>query len=597
MPSHILVAVAWPYSNADIHVGNLTGSYLPADIFARYHRLRGNNVLMVSGSDAHGTPSTVRADAEGTTPQAVYERFHRRFLDLFVQLGLTYDLFTSTHTENHFRVSQDIFLRLRENGYLFTKKEPQWYSPSENRFLPDRYIEGECYICHYANARGDQCDNCGNLLDAVQLINPRAKTGGRRSPSGDGALELRETEHFYLDLAKLSPALGKYLSADKEHWRSNVFNPSRRSVDDLHERAITRDLDWGIPVPVEGWDSKRLYVWFEAVIGYFSASIEWSKNNGAPEAWKAWWYDPKARSYYFIGKDNIPFHAVIWPAQLIGAGRLYEDDAGKRLNLPYDVPANEFLNLEGQKISGSRNWAVWGLDFLTRYDPDPLRYYLTAVMPESRDSEWEWSGFVNHNNDELVATWGNLANRVLSFAYKNWEGRVPEPGDLRPQDKELLAKIEVGFESVGELINAVKLRAALEAVVALATEANRYIDQQSPWFEIKKDKAEAAKTVYTALRAIDSLKILFSPFLPFSSEALHQYFGYDGKLFGEQKIVSYDELTRSHEALTYDASTASGKWTPSQLKGGQPLRQPAPLFKKLEEKIAEEEVARLHKNQ
>ncbi len=594
MTENILVAVAWPYANADIHVGNIAGSYLPADIFARYHRLCGNNVLMVSGSDAHGTPITVRADAEGTTPQAVYEQFHRRFLDLFVQLGLTYDLFTSTHTENHFRVSQDIFLRLRENGYLLTKKEPQWYSPTENRFLPDRYIEGECYICHYDNARGDQCDNCGNLLDATQLINPRAKTGGRRSPSGDGALELRETEHFYLDLAKLSPALGKYLNADKDHWRPNVLNPSRRSVDGLHERAITRDLDWGIPVPVDGWDSKRLYVWFEAVIGYFSASIEWSKNRGAPEAWKAWWYDPKARSYYFIGKDNIPFHAVIWPGQLIGAGRLYEDDASKSLNLPYDVPANEFLNLEGQKISGSRNWAVWGLDFLTRYDPDPLRYYLTAVMPESRDSEWEWSGFVNHNNDELVATWGNLANRVLAFAYKNWEGRVPEPGDLRPQDKELLAKIESGFESVGELINAVKLRAALEAVVALASEANRYIDQQSPWFEIKKDKAEAAKTVYTALRAIDSLKMLFAPFLPFSSEKLHGYLGHDGSLFGAQKVETYQEPSRSHDALTYDGAGAVGHWQPSELKGGQRLREPAPLFKKLEPKVVEEELARLH---
>jgi methionyl-tRNA synthetase len=395
----------------------------------------------------------------------VYERFHRRFLDLFVKCGLTYDLFTSTHTENHFRVSQDIFLKLRENGYLFTQTEKQWYSSTEKRFLPDRYVEGECYICHFPNARGDQCDNCGSLLEAAQLINPRSKTGGRSAsqPSGESALELRETEHFYLDLGQLSPALSRYLNDDKAHWRPHVLNPSKRSVDsgELRGRAITRDLDWGIPVPVEGWEGKCLYVWFEAVIGYFSASIEWAalqsaRNQGKPEAWKEWWYNPAAKTYYFIGKDNIPFHAVIWPAELAGIERLYETDPNKALNLPYDVPANEFLNLEGQKISGSRNWAVWGLDFLSRYDPDALRYYLTAIMPEARDAEWEWAGFVQHNNDELVATWGNLANRVLTFAYRHWDGRVPDPfGDaqgrpgelraLRAQDHELLAKIEGGF--------------------------------------------------------------------------------------------------------------------------------------------------------
>jgi methionyl-tRNA synthetase len=597
MPDHILVSVAWPYANADIHVGNIVGAYLPADIFARYHRLRGNHVLMVSGSDAHGTPITVRADAEGKTPQEVYEHFHSRFLDLFVKLGLTYDLFSSTHTENHFRVSQDIFLRLKENGYLFTQTEPQWYSPDEKRFLPDRYVEGTCYICGYPNARGDQCDRCGNLLDATQLINPRAKTSDRKSPSGEGRLELRETEHFYLDLAKLAPALSRYLHDDKGHWRPHVLNPSVAQVDsgELRGRAFTRDLDWGIPVPVEGWAErgKCLYVWFEAVIGYFSASIEWSKNEGRPEAWKKWWYDPAARTYYFIGKDNIPFHAVIWPAELAGIQRLYEDDASKTLNLPYDVPANEFLNLEGQKISGSRNWAVWGLDFLARYDPDPLRYYLTAIMPEARDAEWEWSGFVQHNNDELVATWGNLANRVLTFAYKHWEGQAPTPGELRPPDTDVLAKVETGFKRVGDLLEAVKLRAALGEAVSLATEVNRYLDAQGPWFEIKQDKAEAAKTIFTALKAIDSLKILFAPFLPFTSQKLHEYLGYDGQLFGTQAIVNYQESNRSHTALTYDPAGATGKWEPSQLKPGQALRQPSALFKKLEGKVVEEERARL----
>lgn len=588
MPENILVAVAWPYANADIHVGNIVGAYLPADIYARYHRLAGNNVLMVSGSDAHGTPVTVRADAEQTTPQAVYERFHHRFLDLFGQLGLTYDLFTSTHTENHFRVAQDVFLKLRENGNLFTQTEKQWYSPSEKRFLPDRYVEGECYLCHYPNARGDQCDNCGNLLDATQLINPRARASGV-------ALELRDTEHFYLDLGKLAPDLSRYLNDDKAHWRPQVLNPSRRQADsgELRGRAITRDLDWGIPVPAAGWEGKCLYVWFEAVIGYFSAAIEWSKIHNTPQAWKDWWYDPAAKTVYFIGKDNIPFHAVIWPAELIGTERLYEDDPSKKLNLPYDVPANEFLNLEGQKISGSRNWAVWGLDYLSRYDPDPLRYYLTAIMPESKDAEWEWDAFVRHNNNELVATWGNLANRVLTFAYKHWEGRVPDPGAPRPQDQTLLARIEAGFKAIGDLLEAVKLRAALGEAIALATEANRYLDQQGPWFEIKQDKAQAAKTVYTALRAIDSLKVLLAPFLPHTAEQLHQYLGNDGRLFGSQRVETFTEAGSTHDALTYDPAGATGRWAPSTLLPGQALRQPAPLFKKLDESVIEAERARL----
>ena len=586
MNEPILVAVAWPYANSLIHVGNITGSYLPADIFARYQRLAGNRVLMVSGSDSHGTPVTVQADAEGTSPLEVYRKYHQGFLELFQKLGLTYDLFTSTHTENHFKVSQSIFLALQKNGYLYRETQQQWYAPTQGRFLPDRYVEGTCYICGYPNARGDQCDNCGNLLDSVQLINPRAKGGGQ--------LELRETEHFYLDLGKLAPALADYLSRDKDHWRPNVINRSRQDVAELHERAITRDLDWGIPVPVEGWAGKCLYVWFEAVIGYFSASIEWSKNQGEPEAWKDWWYASKAKTFYFIGKDNIPFHAVIWPGQLLGARRLYESDLGKSLNLPYDVPANEFLNLEGQKISGSRNWAVWGHEAVERYDPDALRYYLLANMPEAKDADWSWAEFVARNNNELVATWGNLANRVLSFAYRNFDGKAPDPGELRPDDTGLLARVEAGFDSVGELLSAVKLRAALAEALRVASEVNRYLDGQAPWTAIKTDRAAAAKTVYTALRAIDSLKILFAPFLPFTSEKLHQYFGYDGSLFGTQKIVEYKESQSTHEALTYDPAGATGEWKPSQLKGGQPLRQPGPLFKKLDEKVAEEEVARLH---
>lgn len=594
MPKIILVAVAWPYANSQIHVGNITGSYLPADIFARYHRLAGNQVLMVSGSDAHGTPVTVRADAEASTPLEVYQKYHADFISLFQKLGLTYDLFTSTHTENHFKVSQAIFLALKENGYLYTEREQQWYAVSQKRFLPDRYVEGTCYLCGYPNARGDQCDNCGNLLEATQLLNPRSKIDGSTP-------ELRETEHFYLDLGKLQPQIIEFLRQRESYWRPNVLRQSLGQIlaNDLRGRPITRDLDWGIPVPVDGWQGKCLYVWFEAVIGYLSATIEWAQINGKPEAWHDWWYNPEAQAYYFIGKDNIPFHAVIRPAQLIGAGKrfgqIFEGGDGAPLTLPYDVPANEFMNLEGQKISGSRNWAVWGLDFLSRYDPDPLRYYLTANMPESKDTDWDWQEFFNRNNNELVATWGNLANRVLAFAHKNWEGRVPTPGELRPDDHEILGVIENGFQSVGEHIEAVRLRAALFEALRLATEVNKYLDKFAPWSEIKSDKAAAATTVYTALKAIDSLKMLFAPFLPFSSERLHQYLGYDQPIFGVQATKSLGDALGIHVGLLYHPDGASGKWAPSQLQPGQSLQKPEPLFRKLDEKLVEEERGRLGK--
>jgi methionyl-tRNA synthetase len=594
MTENVLVAVAWPYANAEIHVGNLTGSYLPADIFARYNRLRGRNVLMVSGSDSHGTPITVRADSEGTTPLEVYQRFHQGFLDLFQQLGLTYDLFTSTHTANHFEVSQDIFLALKQNGYLYTDRQFQWFAPSQNRFLPDRYVEGTCYICGYPNARSDQCDRCGNLLEPQKLINPRSRID-------NSTPELRETEHFYLDLGKLQDEVVTFLRGHESYWRPNVMRQSLGQIlaEGLRGRAITRDLDWGIPVPIQGWQSKCLYVWFEAVIGYLSASIEWSKINGDPEAWRGWWHIPSSRTYYFIGKDNIPFHAVIWPAQLIGTGKTFDELFGsspaETLVLPYDVPANEFMNLEGQKISGSRNWAVWARDFLSRYDPDPLRYYLTTTMPEAKDTDWDWEDFYKRNNDELVATWGNLANRVLAFTYKNFAGKVPEPGELTSMDSELLHSVEAGFETVARELEAVHLRAALGEAMRLAGEVNRYLDQTAPWTAIKTDRQAAARSVYVALRAIDSLKILFAPFLPFSSEKLHTFFGGTRPLFGTQYTETLPDRLGEHTVLRYNGENASGRWEPSQLKPGQPLNQPAPLFKKLDVQIVEEERSKLGK--
>ncbi|HEY9075752.1 MAG TPA: methionine--tRNA ligase [Anaerolineaceae bacterium] len=594
MSEPVLVCAAWPYANAEIHVGNLTGSYLPADIFARYQRLRGRQVLMVSGSDAHGTPITVRADAEKAAPIDVYQRFHNGFLDLFVKLGLTYDLFTSTHTTNHFRVSQMIFEALRRNGFLYKDSQPQWFAPSQGRFLPDRYVEGTCYLCGYTNARSDQCDKCGSLLEPSKLINPRSRLDGSTP-------ELRETEHYYLDLGRLQEDVVRFLQLRESYWRQNVLRQSLGQIqkDPLRGRPITRDLDWGIPVPLEGWNGKCLYVWFEAVIGYLSATLEWSKLTGQPEAWHNWWHADTSRTYYFIGKDNIPFHAVIWPAQLIGIGSTFDEliqsSVKSPMVLPYDVPANEFMNLEGQKISGSRNWAVWALDFLTRYDPDPLRYYLTVNMPETRDTDWDWKDFYSRNNDELVATWGNLANRVLSFSYKNFDGCVPVPDELNEMDVELLRTVESGFQSVAQEMEAVHLRAALGEAMRLASEVNRYLDQKAPWQQIKTDRVACARTIYTALRAIDSLKVLLSPFLPFSSEKLHHSLGYTQPLFGTQSIETISDELGEHSVLRYHPEGASGRWEPSQLKPGQALQPPQPLFRKLDVKIVEEERSRLGK--
>jgi methionyl-tRNA synthetase len=587
---HILVCVAWPYANADIHQGNITGAYLPADIYARYHRLKGDKVLMVSGSDSHGTPVTVAADESGKSAEEVFEYYHSRFLDLFQQLGLTYDLFTHTDTENHHRVSQDLFLSLLENDNLFRKTTPQMYSPASGKFLPDRYVEGTCPVCGYEHARGDQCDNCNTLFEsAVELINPRSKTD-------DTALELRDTEHFFIDLPAIADdGLSDWLHDDnKGHWRPQVINFARNFVDQgLIGRAVTRDMDWGIAVPVKGFDGKVLYVWFEAVIGYLSAAIEWAKNQGDPEAWRAWWQQPQARTVYFIGKDNIPFHAVFWPAQLIGAKGLYSDDPEAHLNLPYDVPANEFMNMEQRKISGSRRWAVWMLDALERYDPDPLRYYLTAVMPESRDSEWSWRGFVDRNNSELVANWGNLVNRVLNMTQRYFDGQVPEPGDLSEQDEALLQAIDEGFETVGSAYDACQFRAALNECLRLSTLVNQYLEETSPWRTAKTDMAATGRSIYTALQAISGLKILWAPILPFTSERLHEYLGEAGSLFGEQLVQTYEEATRSHKGLTYDDRQAVGTWERLPVPAGRQLPAPQPLFQRLEPTAADEEMALL----
>jgi methionyl-tRNA synthetase len=487
-------------------------------------------------------------------------------------------------------VSQDLFTALLDNEYIYRKVTKQMYSAAADRFLPDRYVEGTCPKCGYTGARGDQCDNCNTLFDsASELINPHSSTD-------NSELELRDTEHFFIDLPAIADdGLKEWISEDKSHWRSQVLNFSRNLIleEGLIGRAVTRDMSWGIPAPVEGYEDKVLYVWFEAVIGYLSASIEWAKNNGTPDAWKKWWYDPSARTLYFVGKDNIPFHAIFWPAQLMGAKRLYETDESKSLNLPYDVPANQFMNMEGLKISGSRNWGVWMLDALTRYDPDPLRYYLTAVMPESRDSDWAWQGFVDRNNSELVSNWGNLVNRVLNMTKRYFNGIIPDPGVMGEVDNALLAAIDEGLETVSDLYDGCKFRAATQEALRLSSLVNQYLEQTSPWTTAKTDMEATGRSLYTAIQAISALKVMWAPVIPFSSQHLHELLGEDGQLFGTQQRETYAESTGSHVALTYDGKTAVGEWTRSIIPAGRQLPKPEPLFKRLETAVVEEEMDRL----
>lgn len=582
MSKPIHVSVAWPYANGDLHVGHLAGAYLPADIFARYHRLKGNRVLMVSGSDSHGTPISVEADKRGVPARSIFEHYHERFLKTQQKVGISYDLFTHTDTESHHKIAQDIFTLLLERGHLYKESQQLLYSQIERRFLPDRYVEGECYICHYPDARGDQCDNCGNLLDATKLINPRSKNNPLER------LVVRETEHYFLDLSHFTDALLTYIDSHEFHWRANVVRFSRNFISEgLRGRPITRDIDWGIAVPLPGWDEKRLYVWFEAVMGYFTASIEWANNTNQPDAWKEWWYNPEAQIYNFLGKDNIPFHTVIWPAELTGIDGIYNDAKG--LNLPYDVPANEFMNIEGKQFSKSRNWAIWLPDILERYQPDAIRYYVAATFPETHDSDYAWDGFLNRVNGELLAAWGNLVNRMTSFAYKRFDGKVPTYDALTLDDINIINRVELGFGEVGSLIEQVRLREALQTAMGLVRDANAYLDGRKPWATIKEDPTDAARSVYTILRVIDNLNVLLAPFLPFSAQKVHEYLGYDGQVFGVSNIETFAETERSHHALTYDGSAAIGKWEKRVLTPGQALREPQALYVKLEPEIVDTE--------
>lgn len=575
----ILVGVAWPYVNGEKHIGQIAGAYLPPDIFARYQRMIGNDVLMVSGSDTHGTPIMLKAEAEGVPYTEIVDKYHGMFVDGCLKMGLTFDLYTHTDTENHWDVTQEMFVRHWETGFVYRDVQKQWYDPAAGKFLADRYIEGICPFCGYEGARGDQCDNCGRLYDALELKNPRSKI------SGTTALEVRETEHFFLDMAKMNQPLLDWIAKGKEHWRPNVLNFTRGQLElrELRGRAITRDLDWGITIPIGDYPDKRIYVWYDAVIGYYSAAVEWAKLSGDHHAWREWWdadVNPNARLYNFIGKDNIPFHTIIWPGMLIG----YNHGA-THLNLPYDVPANEYLNLHGGKFSTSRGNVIGWNTVLAEFQADAWRYVLTAMAPETADVEFTWQDFMDRINNELVANWGNLVNRMLGFAYKRFEARVPQPGDLDEVDQAFLDEIRAGFDSVGSLYEAVKLKAALLEVRRLSQRVNQYLNERAPWKIIGEDRTRAATSVYVALQAIDWLKLMWGPILPHSSEQVHRYLGYTGPLFGRQYIQKVVDARGVHEVLRYDHTEATGRWEATTLAVGQALVEPAALFVKLDDEL------------
>jgi methionyl-tRNA synthetase len=592
-PEKLLVAVAWPYASGPRHIGHVAGFGVPSDVFARYQRLRGNDVLMVSGTDEHGTPVMVAADQEGVSAREVADKYNELIREDLRNLGLSYDLFTRTTTANHARVTQDMFKTLYDRGYIFEQPQLVAFSRTTGQTLPDRYIEGTCPICAFESARGDQCDNCGNLLDPVDLINPRSKIDGEPP-------EFRETNHLFLDLPAFAEQLSEWITKQR-HWRANVRNFSRKFVENLRPRAITRDLDWGVRIPVEPYASdqvKRIYVWFDAVIGYLSAAIEWAAVRGEPDAWREWWQNPEARHYYFMGKDNITFHTVIWPSMLIGYGAGGDFGAGRgELQLPYDVVASEFLTMEGKQFSTSRNVVIYVRDFLSRYDADALRFYITAAGPETHDSDFTWAEFVRRNNDELVAAWGNLVNRTLTSAYRNF-GEVPQPGELTAVDQALLDRVAGGFDSIGELIATSRFKAALNEALALARDSNQYLSDEAPWSKLENDRDRAGTILYTALRAIDGLKILFTPFLPHSSQQLHELLGFEGWIAGPLEFREVAEEDGStHTVLTGDYDRWIGRWEPSELPPGQKLREPKPLFKKLDpETVVAEELARLQES-
>ena len=602
--SKVLSAVAWPYANGPRHIGHVAGFGVPSDVFSRYMRMAGHDVLMVSGTDEHGTPILVAADAEGVSARELADRNNRVIVEDLAALGLSYDLFTRTTTPNHYAVVQEMFTTVHRNGYMIEQTTEGAISPSTGRTLPDRYIEGICPICGYDGARGDQCDNCGNQLDPTDLKNPRSRINGETP-------EFVETQHFFLDLPALAEALGEWLDEREASgtWRPNVIRFSQNILEDIRPRAMTRDIDWGIPVPLDGWreqPTKRLYVWFDAVIGYLSASIEWARrcadsDGGDPERWRDWWNQPDALSYYFMGKDNITFHSQIWPAELLAY-----DGRGSRggapgeygaLNLPTEVVSSEFLTMEGRKFSSSKAVVIYVRDVLERYQADALRYFISAAGPENQDSDFTWAEFVRRTNDELIAGWGNLVNRTANMIHKNF-AEIPPAKDLQPDDESLLAQVGDAFDTVGDLIRRHRQKQALSEAMRTVSEVNRYVSDQAPWKLAKSTADSDAERLGTILhvtaQAVADCNLILAPFLPHSANAVDQVMGGAGDVAPMPVVEEADDLDGgpSYPIITGNY-TGTPAWERRPIIVGTPIARPNPVFTKLDPSVVDEELARL----
>ena len=599
--AHILSAVAWPYANGPRHIGHVAGFGVPSDVFSRYMRMAGHDVLMVSGTDEHGTPILVQADKEGVTAKELADKNNAVIVQDLVDLGLSYDLFTRTTTGNHYRTVQELFTTVHRNGYMVEQTTQAAISPSTGRTLPDRYIEGTCPICGYGEARGDQCDNCGNQLDPTDLVDPRSRINGETP-------QFVETEHFFLDLPALADALGRWLDgrAASGTWRPNVIKFSQNILEEIRPRAMTRDIDWGIPIPLEGWreqPTKRLYVWFDAVIGYLSASIEWARRLGEPERWREWWNDPEALSYYFMGKDNIVFHSQIWPAELLaynGQGeRGGEPGEYGVLNLPTEVVSSEFLTMEGKQFSSSRGVVIYVGDVLARYQPDALRYFICAAGPETSDSDFTWSEFVQRTNSELVAGWGNLVNRTATMIAKSF-GAIPPAGALEPVDEAVLATVRGAFDAVGGLIGRHRQRAAIAEAMRVVGEVNKYLSVTEPYKMKDESQRQRLGTVlHVAAQCVSDCNTLLAPFLPHSANTVHRVLGGEGEFMPMPRVEHVTELDPEHGAglLTYPVITgdysATPAWESRPVVPGTPVTKPTPVFTKLDDAVVAAELDRL----
>ncbi|WP_062203604.1 methionine--tRNA ligase [Demequina salsinemoris] len=592
--SHILSAVAWPYANGPRHIGHVAGFGVPSDVFSRYMRMAGEDVLMVSGTDEHGTPILVQAEGEGVDPQVLADRYNRVIVEDLTQLGLSYDLFTRTTTGNHYKVVQEMFKAVHRNGYMIEQTTRGAISPSTGRTLPDRYIEGTCPICGTDGARGDQCDACGNQLDAIDLINPVSRINGETP-------KFIETEHFFLDLPALTDALATWLGG-RQGWRPNVLNFSLNLLDDVRPRAMSRDIDWGIPIPLPGWEdnpTKRLYVWFDAVIGYLSASIEWARRSGDPDAWRKWWNDPEAMSYYFMGKDNITFHSQIWPAELLAAnGRGSKGgELGPygELQLPTEVVSSEFLTMESAKFSSSRGHVIYVRDMLARYQPDALRYFIAMAGPETADADFTWSEFKRRTNTELVAGWGNLVNRTASLLNKN-VGEIPALTDLADVDRAALDSSLKAFDQIGDLVRHHRQRAAITEAMRVVGDANAYLAETAPW-KLKNEDPERMKTVLgVAAQLVSDANTMLAPFLPHSAQQVHEALGGTGTLAPMPQMNEVDDLDlpdRSYPVIQGDYTGMQGTWGRRDVVAGTAIPAPSPIFTKLDDEIVEAELERM----